>query len=226
MQSEMNQQFQDMYQRQFNCFTSCLTTLSSTVVSNKESSQKTESNLDNVTCTVSKFEYWLKKEENIYIDQQKDIKQYITEMERHVQSNAVMNTQFEETLNKAILSTEQVTTNLSEACNKATLSKCQLTSSRIDDIDKTLHDQEEEIQLFMDKISICSQQKEQFAGTHSTAPNYNDTTKFFPILKPTKHQSHQTQFLSNLEHIKISGDDILQLETTWNAIGTAFSNTF
>jgi hypothetical protein len=78
----------------------------------------------------------------------------------------------------------------------------------------------------MNKISIHSQQKGNFAGTHPTVPNYNNTTKLFPILKPTKHRSHQTQFLSNLEHIKFSGDDILQLETTWNVIGTAFSNTF
>eukprot|EP00957_Ditylum_brightwellii_P195493 14895237-Ditylum_brightwellii.AAC.1 len=41
-----------------------------------------------------------------------------------------------------------------------------------------------------------------------------------------KHQLHQTQFLSNLEHIKFSEDDILQLETTWNVICTAFSSTF
>eukprot|EP00957_Ditylum_brightwellii_P123697 9430354-Ditylum_brightwellii.AAC.1 len=68
MQSEMNQQFQDMHQRQFNCFTNCLTTLSSNVISNKESLQKTKSNLDNMTRTVSKFEYQLKKEDNIYID--------------------------------------------------------------------------------------------------------------------------------------------------------------
>eukprot|EP00957_Ditylum_brightwellii_P007502 567673-Ditylum_brightwellii.AAC.1 len=34
------------------------------------------------------------------------------------------------------------------------------------------------------------------------------------------------QFLSYLEHITFSGDDILQLETNWNAIGTAFSNPF
>jgi hypothetical protein len=78
----------------------------------------------------------------------------------------------------------------------------------------------------MNKIAIYSQKKGHFAGTHPTIPNYNDTTKLFPILKPTKHCSHQTQFLSNLEHIKFSGNDILKLETTWNAIGTAFSNTF
>eukprot|EP00957_Ditylum_brightwellii_P044484 3374481-Ditylum_brightwellii.AAC.1 len=41
-----------------------------------------------------------------------------------------------------------------------------------------------------------------------------------------KHQSHQTQFLYNLEQIIFSGNDILQLETTWNAIRTTFSNTF
>eukprot|EP00957_Ditylum_brightwellii_P211834 15366655-Ditylum_brightwellii.AAC.1 len=57
MQSEMNQQFQDMQQKQFNWFTNCLTTLSSTVVSNKESLQKIESNLNNVTRTISKFKY-------------------------------------------------------------------------------------------------------------------------------------------------------------------------
>eukprot|EP00957_Ditylum_brightwellii_P209681 15362777-Ditylum_brightwellii.AAC.1 len=95
MQSEMNQQFQDMHQRQFNCFTSCLTTLSFTVVSNKEFLQKIKSNLSNMTYTFSKFKYRLKKEEKIYIDQQKDIKQCITEVEMHVQNNAVINNKFE-----------------------------------------------------------------------------------------------------------------------------------
>eukprot|EP00957_Ditylum_brightwellii_P065283 4951319-Ditylum_brightwellii.AAC.1 len=84
-------------------------------------------------------------------------------MERHVQNNKVIHSQLEEKLNKVIINTEQVTTNLSEACDKATSSKFQLTNSKIDDINRKLHDQEEEIQLLMDKISIYSQQKGQFA---------------------------------------------------------------
>eukprot|EP00957_Ditylum_brightwellii_P168595 12832693-Ditylum_brightwellii.AAC.1 len=57
-------------------------------------------------------------------------------------------------------------------------------------------------------------------------PNHNNTTKLFPILKPMKHQLHQSQFLSNLKHIKLSGGGLLYLEATLNAVGTAFANIF
>eukprot|EP00957_Ditylum_brightwellii_P057475 4357484-Ditylum_brightwellii.AAC.1 len=99
-------------------------------------------------------------EKEIYTNQQKDINKCINEVERHAQNNNVIHSQFEEKLNKAIHNTEQVTSNLSDACDKATLSKFQLTNSRIDNIDKTLHEQEEDINLLMDKISIYSQQKD------------------------------------------------------------------
>eukprot|EP00957_Ditylum_brightwellii_P029430 2224754-Ditylum_brightwellii.AAC.1 len=87
---------------------------------------------------------------------------------------------------KAILNTKQVATNLSKACNKATSLKCQVTDPRFHDINKTLQDLDEEIENDK-KISVYSQQKGYFAGTHSTVLNYNDTTELFPILKPTKH---------------------------------------
>eukprot|EP00957_Ditylum_brightwellii_P104433 7954777-Ditylum_brightwellii.AAC.1 len=79
----MNQRFQDMHEEKFDYFTNCMKTLSSTVISNEESLQKTESKIDKMSCNISKFNYRLNKEEKIYIDQQKDIKQYITEVEKH-----------------------------------------------------------------------------------------------------------------------------------------------
>jgi hypothetical protein len=133
-------------------------------------------------------------------------------VKRYVKNNTKITTQFEEKSTKAIINTNQVAMNLSEACDKATSSKFLQTNSRIDVIDKTLQEQEDEIQNLMDKISIYSQQKGQYASLHQTIPNCNDTTKLFPILKPMKHHNHQTQFLSNLEHITFSGDDILHLE--------------
>eukprot|EP00957_Ditylum_brightwellii_P171648 13067887-Ditylum_brightwellii.AAC.1 len=45
-----------------------LSTLSSTVVSNKESLQKIESELDSVPHTVSKLDYQLNKEKEIYVN--------------------------------------------------------------------------------------------------------------------------------------------------------------
>eukprot|EP00957_Ditylum_brightwellii_P205991 15346332-Ditylum_brightwellii.AAC.1 len=168
--------------------------INTTVFSNEESLQKIESKLNTMSHNISKFYYQLNKAEKIYVDQQKAINQCITEVQIHIQNNKVIHSQFKEKLDKAILHTKHVATNLSKACDKDTPSKFQLTNSRINDIDKLLHDQEEEIQLLMDIISIYSQQKGQFAGTHSTVPNYNDTTELFPILKPMKHQSHQTQF--------------------------------
>eukprot|EP00957_Ditylum_brightwellii_P159585 12147986-Ditylum_brightwellii.AAC.1 len=76
---------------------------------------------------------------------------------------------------------------LSETCSKAPSLKFQAPDSRIDNINKTLHDHDEEIPKLMNKVSIYSQQKGHFAGTHSTVLIYNDTTKLFPILKPMKH---------------------------------------
>eukprot|EP00957_Ditylum_brightwellii_P087920 6695507-Ditylum_brightwellii.AAC.1 len=103
----------------------------------------------------------MKKE--IYSNQQKDINNCITEIERHVQNNKVIYSQFEEKLDKASLDTEQIATNLSKACNKATLLKFQVPDSIIDNIKRTLHDNDEEIQKLMRKIAIYSQQKGHFA---------------------------------------------------------------
>eukprot|EP00957_Ditylum_brightwellii_P211053 15365707-Ditylum_brightwellii.AAC.2 len=63
-------------------------------------------------------------------------------------------------MNKAIFNTKQVPTNLSEAWDKVTLSKFQLTNSRIDNINKTLHEQEEEIQLLMEKYQFTVNRRE------------------------------------------------------------------
>eukprot|EP00957_Ditylum_brightwellii_P070444 5352351-Ditylum_brightwellii.AAC.1 len=94
---------------------------------------------------------------------------------------------FDEKLNKAVLDTKQVAMDLSKACNKDTSPKSQVSDSRFDNIEETLLNHDEELQNLMNKIAIYSQQKGQFAGSHSTVPNYNDRTELFPILKPTKH---------------------------------------
>eukprot|EP00957_Ditylum_brightwellii_P211810 15366627-Ditylum_brightwellii.AAC.1 len=111
-----------MHEKQFNYLANYMTKLSSTVISNKESLQKIESDLDTKSYNISKFDYQLNKVERIYVDQRKNINQYITKVERHVPNNNVINSQFEEKLNKAILNTKQVTINLSDACDKATSS--------------------------------------------------------------------------------------------------------
>eukprot|EP00957_Ditylum_brightwellii_P048605 3688278-Ditylum_brightwellii.AAC.1 len=67
--------------------------------------------------------------------------------ENHVQNNNAITSNFDEKLNKVILDTEQVAMDLSKACNKATLLKFQASDSRLDDIDKTLHGHDEELQV-------------------------------------------------------------------------------
>ena len=206
--------------------TDYMTKISTTVFNQADSLQKIECNLDVATQNISKLETRPTSQKEIYSDQRKDINRCISDIASLDQNNKIIHSRFEEKLNKAIQDTKQVATKLSEARNKAPAPKFQVPDSRFDNINKMIHDLDKEIQNMMNKIAIYSQKKGYFAGTHPTVPNYNNATKLFSILKPTKHQSHQTQFLSNLEHIKFSGDDILQLETTWNAIGTAFSNTF
>eukprot|EP00957_Ditylum_brightwellii_P062441 4739262-Ditylum_brightwellii.AAC.2 len=57
-------------------------------------------------------------------------------------------------------------------------------------------------------------------------PNSDNMAELFPILKLLKYQSHQTQLLLTLDHITFLGDGNLNLEITWNGIGTSFSNAF
>eukprot|EP00957_Ditylum_brightwellii_P125624 9575327-Ditylum_brightwellii.AAC.1 len=187
MQEDLNQDIQDMQQRQANILNCYLSKLSTTVVSNTESLKKIKSNLNVMTQTISKLNTRLNMEKEIYSNQQKDINNCIIEIEMHVQNNKVIHYQFEENLDKAILHTEQVATKLFDACNKATSLKFQVPDSRIDNTNKTLHNHDEEIQKLMNKIFIYSQQKGHFTGTHSTVPNYNSTAELLPILKPTKH---------------------------------------
>eukprot|EP00957_Ditylum_brightwellii_P049356 3744688-Ditylum_brightwellii.AAC.1 len=124
--------------------------------------------------------------------QRKDINVCISDIASFDQNNKVIHSCFGEKLNKVIHDTKQVATKLSEAYNKAPSLKFHVPDSRFDNIDKTLHNHDKEIQNLMNKVAIYSQKKGHFAGFHSTVPNYNNTTTLFPILKPTKHQSHQT----------------------------------
>eukprot|EP00957_Ditylum_brightwellii_P164554 12528712-Ditylum_brightwellii.AAC.1 len=64
------------------------------------------------------------------------------------------------------------------------------------------------------ELDIYSKQKGRYSTMHPSIPNPNNTTKLFPILKLTQHQLHQSQFLFNLEYIKLSGDSFLKSETT------------
>eukprot|EP00957_Ditylum_brightwellii_P152538 11611146-Ditylum_brightwellii.AAC.1 len=99
-----------------------------------------------MTQTVSKLDHQLNKELEIYIEQQKAINSCITTAESHVQNNNAIISTFDEKLNKVILYTKQVATDLCKACNKATSLKFQASDSRPDNIDKTLHDHDEERQ--------------------------------------------------------------------------------
>eukprot|EP00957_Ditylum_brightwellii_P208566 15358060-Ditylum_brightwellii.AAC.1 len=89
----INKQFIDMQREQFTTFSSCIADVTSQLASNEESSQKIESNLNTESHNNSKFDYHLNKEEEIYDDQQTDIKQCITEVERHFQNNNFINSQ-------------------------------------------------------------------------------------------------------------------------------------
>eukprot|EP00957_Ditylum_brightwellii_P153536 11685946-Ditylum_brightwellii.AAC.1 len=178
---------QNLQETQSNRFNGYLSKFSTTVISHTESLKKIESNLNFVTQTVSKHDHKLNKEQEIYIEQQKAINSCITKAEIHVQNSKAIISNFDEKLNKAILDTKQVATDISKACNKATSLKYQVSDFRFDDIEETLLNHDEELQNMMNKISMHSQQKGQFAATHLTVLNYNNTTELFPILKPTKH---------------------------------------
>eukprot|EP00957_Ditylum_brightwellii_P126276 9627248-Ditylum_brightwellii.AAC.1 len=172
----MDNDFQARQQKNLNYFNSCLSTFSSTVFSNEESLKKIESNLNIMTQTVSKFNHKLVIQKEIYSTNQKDISSCISTIASHDQNNKVIHSCFGEKLNKAIHDTKQVAMKLSEAPNKAPALQFYVPDSRIDNINKPLHDHDKEIQTLMNKIAIYSQKKGYFAGTHPTVPNCNDTT--------------------------------------------------
>eukprot|EP00957_Ditylum_brightwellii_P026206 1982032-Ditylum_brightwellii.AAC.1 len=145
-----------MQQKQTIKLNGYLSKLNTTVISNTDSLEKIESNLDVVTQTISKLDTRLSMEKEIYSNQQRDINKCINEIKRHVQENKVIHTQFEDELNKAILNTKQFVMNISKAYNKATSVKCQATNSRINNNDKLLQDHDEEIQKLIKKISVYS----------------------------------------------------------------------
>eukprot|EP00957_Ditylum_brightwellii_P104518 7963708-Ditylum_brightwellii.AAC.1 len=147
MRSSMTTQLQELQEEKILPITEYITKISSTVLSNEESLQKIRYNLNTLTQTISKLDTKQIMQKEINSAQQKDINKCTSGIASHDQNNKAISFKFEEKWNKAILNTKQVAANLSEACNKATSSKFQLTNSGIDNIDKTLHDQEEEIQL-------------------------------------------------------------------------------
>eukprot|EP00957_Ditylum_brightwellii_P111974 8539142-Ditylum_brightwellii.AAC.1 len=63
MQSDMDTDFKERQQKHLNYFNNSPSTLSSTVVSNKESLQKIESKLNTMSHNISKFDYQLNKAE-------------------------------------------------------------------------------------------------------------------------------------------------------------------
>eukprot|EP00957_Ditylum_brightwellii_P018115 1364305-Ditylum_brightwellii.AAC.2 len=68
MKTDIDNDFKERQQKHIDYFTSCLSTLSSTVVSNKEPLQKVKPKLDTMAHTVSKLDYQLNKEQDIYVD--------------------------------------------------------------------------------------------------------------------------------------------------------------
>eukprot|EP00957_Ditylum_brightwellii_P141020 10743265-Ditylum_brightwellii.AAC.1 len=107
MQTGIDNNFKERQQKHIDYFTSYLITLSSNVVSNKESLQKIKSNFNVVTQTISKLNTRLSKEKEIYSKQQKDISKCITKAENHVQNNKAIISKFDEKLDKTILNTKQ-----------------------------------------------------------------------------------------------------------------------
>eukprot|EP00957_Ditylum_brightwellii_P183901 14008080-Ditylum_brightwellii.AAC.1 len=163
LKANMVKRLQELKEKEIMPLADFMRKISTTVISNEESLQKVKSNLNVATQTISKLKTKLTMQKEIYSTQQK------------------------EKLNKAIHDTKQVATKLSKACNKAPSLNFQVPDSRFDNINKTLHYHDEEMQKLMNKISFYSQQKGHFTGTHPTVLNYNGTTELFPILKPTKH---------------------------------------
>eukprot|EP00957_Ditylum_brightwellii_P100550 7664336-Ditylum_brightwellii.AAC.1 len=69
LQSDMDNNFKERQQKHLDYFNNCLSPLSSTVISNKDSLQKIKSKLNTMSHNVSKFNYQLNKVENIYANQ-------------------------------------------------------------------------------------------------------------------------------------------------------------
>eukprot|EP00957_Ditylum_brightwellii_P116260 8868127-Ditylum_brightwellii.AAC.1 len=67
-----------------------------------------------MTQNVSKFNAKLTMQKEVYSNQQKDINQCPSDISSHIQNYKVIQSQFEEELDKAILNTKQVATNLSK----------------------------------------------------------------------------------------------------------------
>ena len=187
LRANMGKRLQELKEEEIMPLSDFMKKISTTVFTQADTLQKVECNLDVATQNISKLDTRLTSQKEIYAVQRKDINRCIFDIANLDQKNKVIHSCFEEKLNKAILDTKQVAMKLSEACNKAPAPQFHVPDSRFDDINKTLHDHDKEIQNMTNKISIYSQKKGHFAGTHPTVLNYNDTTELFPILKPTKH---------------------------------------
>eukprot|EP00957_Ditylum_brightwellii_P196597 14979250-Ditylum_brightwellii.AAC.1 len=139
MNNDLKQDIQDTQERQqrkANRFTCYISELSTKVISNTESLQKVESNLNIMIQTVSKFKHKLVMQKEIYFTHLKDINSCISIIASLDQNNKVIHSCFEEKLNKAIHDTKQIATKLSEAHNKAPALKFHDPDSIFDGIDK------------------------------------------------------------------------------------------
>eukprot|EP00957_Ditylum_brightwellii_P083715 6362861-Ditylum_brightwellii.AAC.1 len=81
--------------------------VTSEIKSNQKSIKKIESNLNDVSLTISKVKHKLKKEEKVYRRQHQDINQCITDISTYADNNKEITSQFEDKLNKAILDSKQ-----------------------------------------------------------------------------------------------------------------------
>eukprot|EP00957_Ditylum_brightwellii_P161768 12316721-Ditylum_brightwellii.AAC.1 len=68
LKDNMKQQLQELKEEEIMLFAEFMTKISTTVYSNKESLKKVESKLDTMTHTVSKLDYQLNKEQEIYVN--------------------------------------------------------------------------------------------------------------------------------------------------------------
>eukprot|EP00957_Ditylum_brightwellii_P194967 14854172-Ditylum_brightwellii.AAC.1 len=76
--------------------------------------------------------------------------------------------------------------------------------------EKSINNVTAEVDLLKNQLDIYSKQKGHYSVMHPSIPNPSDMTELFPTLKPTIHHLHQSQFISNLENIKLSGNGLLE----------------
>ena len=162
LKANMKKRLQELKEEEIMPLADYMEKISTTVFTQADALQKVECNLDVATQNISRLDTRLTSQKEIYAVQRKDINGCMFNIANLDQNNKLMQSRFEEKLEKAIQDTEHVATKLSEACNKVPASQFQVTDSRIDNMNKAIQDHGEDIQNLMNKVAVCSQRNGQF----------------------------------------------------------------